>query len=275
MGIDWIVDFGCPAKEALGTESILHMLKARSRAATIIESARSRGDERPPDELEFEMVLLGPDGPQQRRLSAGSLLAQAAPLDVHANGCEGCPANVGARPYGCVGYISYPITAASERWLLGRLPREPDSTAGAFLRRALTDFGWDGAGTRRMRERPEIFEAREPLERRWADGAAVTTDQLFEMLFGLGPLQPAHTMMICLFLGLLPEDLPPAVLGQLGRGEGQLLRLAETLRDDAGARLRRDAPGPGAVAPQEEALFRFLIGAMVAAGLSVATLIDA
>lgn len=266
MGIDWIVDFGCPAKEALGTENILAMLKARSRAAMIVESARASGDQRPPEELEFEMVLLGPDGPQQRRLTAGQLLAQATPLDAHAPGCAECPANIGARPYGCVGYVPYPITARSERWLLDRLPAEPGSTAGVFLRRALADFGWNGASTRRMRQRREIFEAGAGSERRWSDGAKVDSDQLFEMLFGLGPLQPAHTMMMCLFLGLLPHDAPPAALGQLGRGEGQLLRTAETLRD---------APRAPDADPQEEALLRFLIGAMVAAGLSVATLIDA
>ena len=54
-----------------------------------------------------------------------------------------------------------------------------------------------------------FFESKKPVKRKWGSwlsGFAVTSDQLLEMLFGLGALQPSHCQMMSVILGLIQTD---------------------------------------------------------------------
>ena len=51
------------------------------------------------------------------------LIDHAAVLDEYAEHCASCPANRSGQPYGCMGFVDYPITARAETWLLERLAR--------------------------------------------------------------------------------------------------------------------------------------------------------
>src|SRR5258706_1560123 len=73
------------------------------------------------------------------------------------------------------------------------------------------EYRWDGAPTAKLRAAgTTYFESRIPHGVRWQaeDGSVIeiSSDQLFQMMFMVGPLQPTHCMMIALFCGVIPHD---------------------------------------------------------------------
>jgi hypothetical protein len=222
VGIDYVVDLGCPPKQALSVEKIVALVKGRNQVAAIIDLARRKGDTRLPEQLSFTRVVRRPEGAVEEEFSVGTLLQQVRELDVHAHHCEGCEANLRARPFGCYGSISYPITALAEEWLMSLLPKDLNSPAGHLLRSAVTDLKYTGGMFLGMRPQEMFFESRTPLKRRWGgwlSGWTLTSDQLLEMLFGLGNLQPAHCKMMSIILGLIPTDESPQPRPQATAGD--------------------------------------------------------
>jgi hypothetical protein len=212
MGIDYVLDVSCTPKQDLGgVEGLVNLLKARSRADLILGMCRDNGDARSPAEVELEMVLQTPDGDQTRRISVQELLDEAASLEPARGHCGGCPANRDSPGFGCYRSIPYPIPEAAEAWLLSLLPDDLDSTAGQLLVRAVEDFGWDGEHAAEMRADDDLFfESRDPLAVRWGDGDGaleIDSNQLFHMLFHVGPIGSTHALLCCLFFGVIPHDI--------------------------------------------------------------------
>src|SRR5512134_2442897 len=113
MAIDYIIDYACIPKQTLGTVGIIERLKARDRAHSVIRLFRENGDQRPPSEMGFEFTRTSPDGVEETRvIVVQEMLDRAAELDPLAQHCVGCPANVSGQPFGCVGFVQYPISAA-------------------------------------------------------------------------------------------------------------------------------------------------------------------
>ncbi len=110
-------------------------------------------------------------------------MRRANTLAPHVGHCRSCIANAGSKEgYGCVGYLSYPIRAETERWLWSRLPASLDTTAGRFLQRAIEDFGWDGAQAAAMRRGSDtFFESKTALVGSYPGGFTLTSDQVFHM----------------------------------------------------------------------------------------------
>lgn len=257
MGIDHVVDLDCAAKRALGTQGIVDLVKARARADAVIEISRKNGDTRPPEQITFTIAVMTPGGVREQEARVSELLAQTRGLDPHRAACASCPAAAG-NAFGCYRTVNYPIPAHVERWLLERLPARAGSTAGQFLRRALADFGWDGAhaaGMRRSGDR--FFQARAPEVRRFEDGFAVSADQVHHMLFNVGHPNPTHCTMLALFFGVLPHELDPGAL----RGAARAQALAQ-------AALPAQADGP------IESMAQYLRACVTAARLDVSVLVD-
>jgi hypothetical protein len=218
MAIDYVVDLPCLPKQAISIERIIALIKGKNQASAIIEMARRGGDQRPVEELSFTRVVMRPEGPVQEKMSVSTLLNQAQELQPHAHHCEGCKANLFDRPFGCFGSISYPIAARAEEWLMSLLPKDLNSPAGHLLRSAVTDFKYTGGIFLSMRPNETFFEGRIPIKRKWGSWFSAWTlnsDQLLQMLFGLGNLQPSHCKMMSIILGLIPtgeasEQRPPA-----------------------------------------------------------------
>jgi hypothetical protein len=258
MGIDYIIDLDCEPKRALGVANIVQRVKSRERGTAALEAALAAGDTRPPAELSIETVVRGKIE-RVERTTAQALLDRAAPLEAHADRCVPCRANRGAHAgYGCYRSIPYPIPVVAEEWLLMRLPDNLHSTAGWMLKSALDDFKWDGTPTAELRARSRtFFESDSPSRVEWGD-VSVSADQLFQMLFLVGSLEPSHAMMMALFLGVLPHDSKPSDLEN------------PTRRDRLAAR----ATIPP-VDPAIEPLADFLRALPVAVGLGVRVLVDA
>jgi hypothetical protein len=220
MGVDYVIDLPCAPKAALGgAQQLVALVKQRGQAESLLQLARTQGDTRAPDEITFQSAVMRPTGVEEREVSLQTLFDASAPLAAHERACQGCPANCADRAFGCYGYIAYPVPAAAEKWLLGRLPRSLSCTAGHMLVKALGDFGWNGEHVAQMRAQGgTFFEARERIVATWGEGRkvlALDSDTLLEMVLFVGHVQPSHALMLSLFLGLLPHDLEVSELQQI------------------------------------------------------------
>lgn len=221
MAIDYIIDLECEPKSRLTTSGILERLKNRARANEVIRVYRDSGDDRPEEQIGFEVTRRAADGTEHTNLVvATDMLEEAAVLDQYASYCQGCPANRTGAPYGCIGTINYPVSEQAEVWLLEQLPDV--TTPGLFLMmmRSIDEMGYSGEDARRLREQPGIFfECPDTLGREYATGA-ITADVLFEMTFQVGAIQVPHAAMLLLFYGAIPrEGLDPERLMMLIRGQ--------------------------------------------------------
>jgi hypothetical protein len=204
MGIDYVIDLDCEPKQALTTEGIVNLVKARSRAEAILEMARADGDTRPPSEITFKVALNRQGKVETQDVSVQALLDQAGALEQHRNRCESCPANRdNPKGFGCYDSISYPIEPDTEAFLLARLPDKLESAAGYMFSSAVRDFGWDGAQAADMRSQGEtFFRLRRPLHRQWPE-LSISGDQVFHMMFHVGHIGTSHALMLALFFGFV------------------------------------------------------------------------
>lgn len=235
MGIDYVLDVDCVPKQQLTVEGIVNMVKARSRAEMVIALARQEGNQRPPSEITFAVVLNRMGKLEKQDVSAQQLLDQAAGLDTFRGACAECPANrENPDGYGCYDSINYPVEPDAEQFLLSRLPKKLESAAGYMFSSAMKDFAWDGETAAKMRAQGDtFFRARKPPVRKWP-GLSITGDQLFHMMFHVGHLAPMHAKMMCLFFGLLrvddaDEDDTSEAVEPLSANAEQMIRFLNTL----------------------------------------------
>ena len=210
MAIDYVLAMGCEPQKLLGVERLVGLHRTRILARTALAHMRDDGDVRPPGEIEVQLTTRKPEGASVRGVTLQDLLDEAAPLDQVAPACARCPAGF-TRELACHRRIRYPIPEHVEAWLMSRLPSSLECTAGALLARGLREFGWDGAPTAKLRAAgTTYFESRAPYGVRWKaeDGTLeISSDQLFQMMFLVGPLAATHCLMLALFCGVLPHDI--------------------------------------------------------------------
>lgn len=206
MAIDYIINYLCQPKSALGEQTILEMLKADERAQAIIRIFREAGDQRPPDQMGFEMTHRTPEGEQTQLVVVQDLLNFAQPLQAYATHCRACPANALGKPFGCMGFIQYPISGKSETWLLNQLPTVRDALVYLLLKQGIDEFGYDGQSILPLRLNETYFEDKIPAMRRLGE-FDITANQVFEMVFNVGDIQPNHAAVLLLFFNALERDL--------------------------------------------------------------------
>jgi hypothetical protein len=208
MAIDFIIDYACIPKQTLTTEGIIERLKGDERAQAIIAMFRQNGDNRPPSEMGFEFSRSTPQGEKEKKVIVVQDLLDAAaelkPLEKH---CVGCPANRLGKPFGCMGFIQYPISARGEAWLLNQLPVPDEALVWLLLKQGVEEFKYDGSSLGAMRQAGDAyFEVRGAMSRRLGE-FRITNDQVFEMLFLLGHIQPPHAGVVLLFFNAVNRDL--------------------------------------------------------------------
>jgi hypothetical protein len=213
MGIDHVIDLECVPKQMFTTAGILTRLKARERASTILKLFRDNGDQRPAAEMGFEMVRRMSDGTEETQVViVQDLLDDAGQLDPVSHHCAGCPANRIGQPFGCFGYINYPISQAAELWLLKQLPNPEEPLAFLLLNQTMRDFALTGKQVMAMRANPGVFFETEERFAKNLEDTQITTDQVFEMLFLSGTIKPAHAALLLIFFGGIPRDMDANVL---------------------------------------------------------------
>jgi hypothetical protein len=215
MAIDYAITLACEPRRhfgdgnvELGTIEILEKLKARDRASTIREFARTKGID-----LSGQKVTMNvhdrEGNPVQKQVTIAELELEARELETQAAACAGCPANVLGQAYGCYAAIHYPISAAGEAWLTSRV--QPPGTLGAMMcADYLSEFGVTGEQTKQLRQAGH-FESRQAaraiLKKGFLKSVAVTSDQLFEAIFQSGNLlSPSHCLGLLLWFGAVQVE---------------------------------------------------------------------
>jgi hypothetical protein len=261
MAIDYLLGVRCEPQERLGVERLVQMNRTRILARSALAHMREDGDHRAPKEIEIQLTMRTAGGDSARGVTLQDLLDESDPLDVVAEHCSKCPADL-PREFACHRRIRYPIPERVEQWLMARLPENLGCTAGALLVRGLGEFNWDGAPTAKLRAAGDTyFESRVAYGVRWEspDGSIeISSDQLFQMMFLVGHLAPTHCLMLALFCGVIPHDTS---LHDLKDAEGRARALARSYV-------------PPEADPDIEQVAAFLRALAVAARLEVPILVD-
>lgn len=208
MAIDYTIGYDCVPKQTFSSEGILERLKGRERAESVIQLFRRNGDERPPAEMGFEFTRSTPEGEEETQvIIVQTMLDRFAELEAVEHHCAGCPANRTGMPFGCNGFIQYPITEAAEKWLLDRLPTPDDTLVWSLLRLGIKEFQYDGASVEPLRAASQTyFESARP-GRRMLGELRVDANQIFEMIFAVGSIQPNHAALLLLFVNAITREL--------------------------------------------------------------------
>jgi hypothetical protein len=218
MAIDYIIDYDSIPKQMFGTDGILERLKGKERADAIIALFRRNGDQRPPAEMGFELERTAADGSTETQILVVQHLLDSAeelkPVEQH---CIDCPANIFRRPFGCMGYIQYPISGEAEAWLLNQLPLPNEAPlVWLLLRQGVRDLHYDGTSVVPLRAAGRTHFAEEMTQKRNLGELTLTADQVFEMTFLLGNIHPNHAGILLLFFGAIRRDLEAAEIMQIG-----------------------------------------------------------
>ncbi|QPC84355.1 hypothetical protein G4Y79_08265 [Phototrophicus methaneseepsis] len=208
MAIDYTIDYDCIPKQQLTTEGIRERLKGAERAALIINQYREAGDMRPPSEMGYEFTRRTPEGAEETRIIVvQDVLNDAADLEPLTPHCVGCPANRTGNPFGCMGYVGYPISEAGEAWLLDRLPVPDEALVWLLLKQGVDNFQYDGQQIAFLRQNNDAyFEARRAAERRLGE-FSLNANQVFEMFFTVGDIIPNHAGILLLFFRAIDRDI--------------------------------------------------------------------
>jgi len=207
VGVDYVQDRDCGVKRALGADRLVGLLKSRGQAEMLRQKLLEAGED--PAGATIRRVVLYPSGPVEEEVDLAALMKAGETLAPFAPLCDGCTANFRERPFGCCGYLNYPISDPEERWLMARLPESLHSAGGIYLRSALRQLDIDGAPVARMRQ-DLYFQRKEPVIREWdesGDTLEVSSDQILQLVFYSGGLTPLHAALLCLFIGLIPHNI--------------------------------------------------------------------
>jgi len=230
MAIDYYGRFACKVRESVSDDDLLRMEKAKNRAEAIVEMMRTdpKHRETPESEWTFGVVVMGPEGPEQRQVRIADALEEAAPLAQLSVHCEGCPFKANPWVFGCGGVIHYPISAKTEAWLMARLPDDITSHAGTLLRYTIQESHFDGTDFEAHRQRRDLLQSPRTLERKWGNffskKIVIRSDQVLEMMFSVGHLSSPHANSVAHMLGFVDDDGRP-ILGSAEQPSSQ---------DDAG-----------------------------------------
>lgn len=214
--IEYCIAQDCAAKRALSVPGILDRLKGRQRAQLLIETYRQAGDRRPADEIGFELTRRTPAGAEEAQVVVvQDLLDEAHVLDRYAPDCVTCPANAASLAFGCFGHIPYPISHTAEQWWLAQLPLPEEPLVWLMLKQLVREFNYDGSTARALRAPAGVYFEAESAPRRQLGTLRINGDQLFEMCFLLGAIQPPHAGVLLLFSGAIARDQEANALLQL------------------------------------------------------------
>ena len=208
MGIDFMVAFPCRVKEAIPPKELVALVKKRDRARYLYSLYLERGDDQSAAEMKIVTMVYRPTGSIQQETSVQAMLDESRQLTIHEGSCQNCLANVFNQPFGCYSYVAYPIELATEKWLLGRLPDDLSFPAGYLLTSMIRDFNYDGQVVTALRQHPHFFVTDAPSGRVWPNGYQLNVDQILQMFMAVGPLRPEHSLMLALFLNLIPHQTP-------------------------------------------------------------------
>lgn len=207
MAIDHVIHYDCTPKQIFGTAGILERLKSGERAQTIIQMFRENGDERPPSEMGFEFTRSTPEGQEETELIVvQDILDLAEQLTPYAKYCEGCPANMAKRPFGCAGFVQYPLSGKAEAWLLNQLPSINEPLVWLLLKQGVENFEYNGQQVAALRQQDNTYFEDDQAAYRFLGEFMLNANQTFEMIFMVGAINPNHAAIMLLFYNAIERS---------------------------------------------------------------------
>lgn len=207
MAIDYVIDYDCVPKQTLGTTGILERLKSRDRADTIVRMFRENGDDRPPSEMGFEFTRSTPEGEEETELIVvQDIIDLAEQLNPLAHHCVGCPANRTGQPFGCTGFVQYPISGKAEAWLLNQLPSINEPLVWLLLKQGVENFKYDGQQVAALRQQDDTYFEDKQAAYRFLGEFNLNANQMFEMIFMVGDIIPNHGAILLLFYNAIERS---------------------------------------------------------------------
>ena len=210
MGVDFMIERPCRARETLTSDGLLSLIKQRNICQAVVDHAKSEGKTN--EEIlntRIKKTIYTPSGYRLKEESVSEMIAAIDPLAELAESCRTCPANFG-RAFGCYSAIKYPISENAERWLAGLARKAVENrTAGQVPLLFVDEKDINGALIARMRADTKggFFERRVPLEIALPTGTdlfkrkTITTDQLLEIILGIDRMGCDHMKILLVFAG--------------------------------------------------------------------------
>ncbi len=217
MGLDIITQRECEVKTKTSQQELLNLIKNRNRGMSIYSMLLNNGktkEEALDTEFTFSFQTL--DGVKDEQVKVSKLLSDTLPiLDKLGMLCENCPVSQ-RKEFGCIGYISYPISSKCENWLASLAEEAnkkgmPYSTAIIFIK----DQNIAGNRIKQMRMHGQTFlEINKPkeivLRKSFFKKDTIDTDQLLEVTFLQGLMQHTHmNYLLMLYGGIVSDNNKP------------------------------------------------------------------
>ncbi|HEU0037519.1 MAG TPA: hypothetical protein VFQ53_43205 [Kofleriaceae bacterium] len=211
MGVDYYVERGCALQRHLTPPGFLAAMTRRRHAQLfaareLVIEGRAVQIQIPGGALPVHTVR---DGQLvETTVTAADLDGELAPW---APRCDGCSARSTDQPFGCYGFIGYPIRAATEAWLVERAMAM--GLGAAVTVNVLDQMGIAGDHVAQLRRRGRtFFESTEACRGAWqlGDGSAlvVSSDRILDLaLFALPKAFAQLFPLAAVLLGLVPVEL--------------------------------------------------------------------
>lgn len=208
MAVDYVIDQPCKVKDALSLDCMVSLIKQRNRALAVLEMVKrdGRSGEQALNAT-FQVQVATSQGVQVREQKVSDPLISTKRLDELQANCNGCLAS-GGRAFGCYRSISYPFSRRAEEWLRGVARKAVEGKGPGMLPlQFIVERMAEGGPFSKMRADPRgtFFEARKPLDIVVEEGLfnrkTVNTDQVFNILMGMGRMKGPHMRMLLFFSG--------------------------------------------------------------------------
>jgi hypothetical protein len=215
MAFDYVLKFPCEVRKSVPEAKLVALVRHMHMAEFAVAEVRRSNPAVPMETIlgkyEVHVSQYRPDGTAtQVPMTVGELIALAQPIRQYLGHCQKCPANIAARPFGCIAKINYPLKKESEEWLLSRLPADAADPNLSLLFRFLSDLEIDGRPVDALR--PRLCELPAPIVRRWGT-QQVTSSQMLQILAFSGDIAPQQSALYTKLLGLnsvLSNPHPPS-----------------------------------------------------------------
>lgn len=213
MGVDYIVQRDCPAQRAFTVPGFLAAM-ARRRQAQLFNTT-----ELVIDGVRHAIAPIGRTLPVVTTRGDQVVHSEVTPgdaLTAWEKQCDGCPARTYDQPFGCYGYIAYPIRATTEQWLIERA--KPMDATAAIAITVLGQHGITGSRVAALRAQGRsFFESPTPAGVIWqlADQGEVvmSSDLIVELALFQLPGRPQLFPFAAVLLGLVAPTTAETMIG--------------------------------------------------------------
>ena len=99
------------------------------------------------------------------------------------------------------------ITGYAEAWLLDQMPVPDDTLVWLLLKQGVEEFKYDGASIEPLRNASNAYFEDELPASRILGEFTIDANQVFEMMFAVGAINPNHAAILLLFANAVPRDV--------------------------------------------------------------------